>query len=149
MARILVVDDSADMRQLLSSILVEEGHHVVVANDGVKALEMMQIHPPDLVLLDLMMPVKDGFSVLKDMKALNLHNVKIIVLTAKNSERDWLRGYKLGADHYLTKPFDLNELVDAISFVLITSKEMLRIRREQELDKAQLLARLESLFEGP
>lgn len=150
MARILIVDDTADMRQLLSSILVEEGHQVVVAADGVKALEMMQLHPPDLVVLDVMMPTKDGYTVLRDMKAMGLREmVKVLLLTAKNSEHDWLRGYKLGADHYLTKPFELDELVEAVEFVLATSKDALRERREQELGKAQLLARLESLFEGP
>lgn len=147
MSRILVVDDSADIRNLLRDILGQEEHEVIAAKDGAQALEIMLLKPPDLVLLDVMMPVKDGFSVLKDMKARGLADIKVIVLTAKSSESDWLRGYKLGADHYLTKPFELDELLDAVAFVLTTPKSMLRIRREKEVHKAQLLARLESTFD--
>jgi DNA-binding response OmpR family regulator len=147
MARILIADDSAEIRQLLSAILAEEGHKVVVASDGQKALDIMQNDPPDLLILDIMMPTVDGYGVLKEMKKSGLRNeVKILVLTAKASESDWVRGYKMGADHYLTKPFGSDEIVAAIEGLLTRTKEQLKTRTEEELNKAQLLSRLESIF---
>jgi DNA-binding response OmpR family regulator len=73
--------------------------------------------------------------------------MKILVLTAKTSESDWVRGYKLGADAYVTKPFDIDELTRHVAELLEMTKDQLRVRREQELDKAQLLSRLESIFD--
>jgi DNA-binding response OmpR family regulator len=148
MARILVVDDDPDIRRLLSVILLQEGHKVVSAEDGEKALKMIGDEPPDLVVLDVMMPRKDGYMVLKELKSTGMREAtKVLVLTARTAEADWLRGYKLGADQYLTKPFENNELTDAVEGLLAMSKEQLRARRQQELDRAQLLSRLESLFE--
>jgi DNA-binding response OmpR family regulator len=147
MARILIADDSADIRQLLSAILVEEGHKVVVAGDGQKALDLMGADPPDLLILDIMMPVLDGYGVLKEMKRSgHRSDVRILILTAKASESDWVRGYKMGADQYLTKPFGSDELLAAIEGMLSMSKDQLKARTEDELSKAQLLSRLESIF---
>ncbi len=149
MARILVVDDSPEMRHLLTSILVEEGHKVVVAPDGQKALDMVVADPPDIMVLDIMMPAMDGYMVLKELRATGIRDTtKILILTAKTSEHDWVRGYKLGADQYLTKPFDIQELTVAVETLLLSTREQLKARREEELNKAQLLSRLESLFES-
>lgn len=149
MARILVVDDDPDIRRLLNVILVEEGHNVMSAPDGDKALEMVTAELPDLLVLDVMMPKKDGYTVLKEMKSAGIReSTKVLVLTARGAEADWLRGYKLGADQYLTKPFEMEELVAAIQDLLTMTKEELRARRQQELDRAQLLSRLESIFEA-
>lgn len=148
MARVLVTDDNADMRQLLSTILVEEGHTAVLAQDGQKALEVMRQEVPDILVLDVMMPTKDGFMVLRELKGDELRSrVKVLVLTAKHSEQDWVKAYKLGADYYLTKPFELDEFLEALEFLLHTSHKVLAKRRQDELDKAQLLSRLENLFE--
>jgi DNA-binding response OmpR family regulator len=148
MARILVVDDEPDIRRLLEVILSEEGHKVVCADDGEKALEAIAEQPPDLLVLDVMMPRKDGFMVLKEMKSAGVREAtKVLVLTARTAEIDWLRGYKLGADQYLTKPFDNEALVAAIETLLSMTKEQLRARRQQELDRAHLLSRLESIFQ--
>ena len=147
MARILVVDDSPDIRRLLDVILAEEGHTVTCVPDGDSALEAMNVDPPDLMLLDIMMPKKDGFMVLKEMRSQGVReSTKVLVLTARTAEVDWLRGYKLGADQYLTKPFDNDELIDKVNMLLSMSKDQLRARRQQELDRAQLLSRLEALF---
>ena len=148
MARILITDDSADIRQLLSALMVEEGHKVLVASDGVKALEVIDTELPDLMILDVMMPNLDGYGVLREMNERNVTSeVKILILTAKTAEADWVRGYKLGADQYLTKPFGSDELIDSVNDLLATSKDDLRKRTEEELDRAQLLSRLESIFQ--
>lgn len=149
MARILIAEDNAEIRTLVSGILVEEGHKVGVANNGQQALDMIMDDAPDVLVLDIMMPQMDGYTVLKEIKSSGTREgMKILILTAKTSETDWVRGYKLGADAYLTKPFDTDELVNGIEDILGMTKEQLRVRREQELDKAQLLSRLESMFDS-
>ncbi len=149
MARILISEDNAEIRTLVSSILVEEGHKVSVAQNGQQALDMLTDDPPDLLVLDIMMPQMDGYTVLKELKSSGIKDqMKILILTAKTSESDWVRGYKLGADSYLTKPFDTDELINGIEDLLSSTKEQLRVRREAELDKAQLLSRLESIFDS-
>jgi DNA-binding response OmpR family regulator len=148
MARIAICDDDPDIRRLIKVILVQEGHDVVAVADGDALLEALGNEPPDLVVLDVMMPKKDGFMVLKEMKSAGVReSTKVLLLTARTAESDWLRGYKLGADQYLTKPFENDELVKVVEELLSMSKEQLRVRRQQELDRAQLLSRLESLFE--
>ncbi|HWL65914.1 MAG TPA: response regulator [Actinomycetota bacterium] len=148
MARILIAEDNAEIRALVSSILAEEGHKVSVAQNGQQALDMMGEDAPDLLVLDIMMPQVDGYGVLKELRNTGLRDtVKILVLTAKTSESDWVRGYKLGADSYITKPFDIDELTNQVNELLSMTKDQLRLRREQELDKAQLLSRLESIFD--
>jgi DNA-binding response OmpR family regulator len=149
MARILIAEDNAEIRTLLSSILVEEGHKVGVAQNGQQALDMLSDEPPDLLVLDIMMPQMDGYTVLKELRTSQVKDtMKIMVLTAKTSESDWVRGYKLGADGYLTKPFDTHELVNGIEDLLSCTKAQLKARREMELDKARLLSRLESIFDA-
>jgi DNA-binding response OmpR family regulator len=146
-AKILVADDSSDIRLLISAILVEDGHSVTTANDGSKAVEMMAEEAPELLILDVMMPRLDGYGVLTSMQETGLlSEVKVLVLTAKTSEGDWARGYKLGADQYLTKPFGSDELLQSVSNLLETSKADLKVKTEEELDRAQLLSRLESIF---
>ena len=147
-ARILVVDDNDDVRVLVGSVLSEEGHKVQIAADGSTALETIKSDPPDLVVLDIMMPEVDGFTVLRKMREMRVRDrVKVLILTAKTAEADWLKGYRLGADHYLTKPFTVNELLEALRMVLRMTPEQLRAKRAQELEKAQLLNRLESMFD--
>ena len=149
MARILLVDDSADIRHLLGTILKDEGHDVAVASDGVQAIEAIKNGAPDLMILDIMMPRMDGYGVLKEMRDGGIkEDVKILVLTAKAAEADWVRGYKLGADDYLTKPFGADELVEAVNTLLKMDPASVKKRSEQELDKAQLLSRLVSMFQN-
>jgi DNA-binding response OmpR family regulator len=148
MARILIADDNAEIQQLLTAILNDEGHKVVVASDGKEAIEMILSHAPDILVLDIMMPSIDGYGVLKEMKSAGLRDsVKVLVLTAKTQESDWVRGFKLGADQYLTKPFDVDEFTQAIEGLMGMTKEQLRVSRQEELDRAQLLSRLESIFD--
>jgi DNA-binding response OmpR family regulator len=148
MARILVVDDDPDIRRLLCVLLEGEGHNVISAPDGDRALELISSEGPDLIILDVMMPKKDGYTVLKEMKSSGIRDAtKVLVLTARAAESDWLRGYKLGADQYLTKPFDTEEFVTLVSDLLGMSQEQLKLRRMAELDRAQLLSKLEAIFD--
>ena len=91
--------------------------------------------------------VESALDALKEMRSHGVRDAtKVLVLTARTAEVDWLRGYKLGADQYLTKPFDNDELIKTVTMLLGMSKDELRARRQQELDRAQLLSRLEALF---
>ena len=147
MSRVLVVDDNDDVRQLVAGVLGEEGHKVQIAADGASALEAMRREAPDVLILDIMMPEVDGYTVLKTMTKEDLKKrTKVMVLTAKTMEADWVRGYRLGADHYLTKPFTMAELIDSLNGLLRATPEQLRKRRAEEIEKAKLLSRLETSF---
>ena len=150
MAEILVVDDDPDIRNMLVFALEDAGFKVTEASDGENALTALEDHAPDLVVLDLMMPNVDGFGVLRGRRQRGLApSTRFLVLTAKTAERDFVRGWELGADEYLTKPFDPDELVGRVQELLRTPPAQLQERREQELQKAELLERLESAFSRP
>ena len=107
--RILVVDDEEPIAKILDFNLRKEGYDVIVANDGEKAVELAFSEDPDLILLDLMLPKKDGMEVCREVRAQK--NIPIIMLTAKNSEIDKVLGLEFGADDYVTKPFSTRELM--------------------------------------
>jgi DNA-binding response OmpR family regulator len=149
-AEILVVDDDADIRSLIRLTLESYGYSVREASDGQHALEALEERAPDAMVLDVMMPRMDGFGVLRNMRQRELApHTRVLVLTCKTEERDFVRGWELGADHYQTKPFDPTELVDTLQELLSTSTETLHRRRQSELEKAELLDRLESAFSRP
>jgi DNA-binding response OmpR family regulator len=147
MARILVVDDNPDIRLLVSTILEDEGHDVTVAIDGRDALRILGEESPDVIVLDVMMPEMDGYGVLRQLRATGrASKARVLMLTAKNNEADWLRGYQSGANQYLTKPFDPEELIEAVEKLVRMDPNQLTSFRQDELDRAQLLSRLESLL---
>ena len=119
MAKILAVDDDKTLLRFVSDYLQGEGHHVVSADRGTKALKEFFRERPDLVVLDVMMPGMDGWEVCARVR--ELAETPIIMLTAKTSEADELRGFKLGVDDYITKPFSLAELAARIKAVLARS----------------------------
>jgi two-component system KDP operon response regulator KdpE len=106
---VLVVDDDQRMRRLLRLNLEKDGYRVVTAEDGPTGLESAELEPPDLILLDVMMPEMDGFTVLQRLREFS--DVPVVLLTAKGEEQDKVRGLDLGADDYLTKPFGPAELL--------------------------------------
>jgi DNA-binding response OmpR family regulator len=114
--RILVVDDEAPIRELVSTYLRNEGYDVDEAADGDDALRRHADAPPDLVVLDLRLPTIDGFEVLREMH--RRAPTPVIVLSARSEEADKLIGLELGADDYLTKPFSPRELVARVRAVL-------------------------------
>lgn len=147
MARILIVDDEADIRQLIVYALAEDGHDVSVAKNGSEAMEHLTESSTDVVILDVMMPELDGFGLLKELDDKGLkRDTKVLILTARGSERDWKQGYDLGADHYMTKPFDPDDLVTTVRDLVNSTPEELAAKREEELDRSNLLAQLETIF---
>ena len=103
MANILIVEDEKKMQEIITEYMQRGGHRCFTADDGIDALMVLKNNPMDLMILDIMMPNLDGFSVCK--VAREMSNLPIIMLTAKGSEDDKLKGYDLGADDYMTKPF--------------------------------------------
>ena len=103
MANILIVEDEKAMQDIIAEYMRKGGHTCFTADDGIDALVTLKNHPMDLMILDVMMPHLDGFSVCK--MAREMSNMPIIMLTAKGAEDDKLTGYDYGADDYMTKPF--------------------------------------------
>ena len=108
--RILIADDDPLLRALLVHRLSAEGHRVLTAGDGVEALEAIREQKPDLIVLDALMPVMDGFEVLRRLKAGGLSDAPVIMLTALKREQDIVGALQLGAADYLVKPFIPDEL---------------------------------------
>jgi len=116
MSTILVVDDSLTARALLVDILSGTGHRILTAVDGEEALHKASTEHPDVILLDVVMPGKNGFHVCRQLKAeAATRGIKIILVTNKNQQSDRVWGLKQGADAYLTKPFDAAELLMTIA----------------------------------
>ena len=150
MAEVLVVDDDADIRTMLRITLESAGFIVREAADGYAALAALEDHAPDCMVLDLMMPKLDGWGVLKSVRQRDLApRTKVMILSCKVEERDFVRGWELGADEYMTKPFEPDRLANKLDELLHTAPDMLRKKREAELQKAELLDRLESAFNRP
>ena len=119
MARILVIEDEADIRQVLTYNLRLEGHEVADAESGRAGLAMAQEKRPDLVLLDIMLPDVSGLEICRKLKSdSSLRAVPVIMLTARSEEIDRVVGFELGADDYVVKPFSVRELVLRIAAVL-------------------------------
>jgi DNA-binding response OmpR family regulator len=115
-ARILVVDDDADIRNLVVQLLERAGHKVEQAPDGRSGLRALHAAPPDLVLLDVSMPDLDGWQTLERIR--DLSDVPVIMLTARGDELERVRGLQAGADDYVTKPFGRQELVARVQSLL-------------------------------
>jgi len=121
MPSILVIDDDANLSDLLAQYLREQGHLVHTAKDGQKGLHAFFDHKPDLVVLDVTMPVKDGWETLKRIREMS--QAPVIMLTARSDESDILRGFSLGADDYINKPFSFAQLGARARAVLARSGE--------------------------
>jgi len=109
--RILVADDDPIVQQFVSSILMENGYEVFTASDGRQALDMVREIKPDLVILDLIMPYRDGYEVLRLLQEKDETKVPVIILSAKSREEDIIRGLEAGAEDFMIKPFNALELV--------------------------------------
>nr|HML48111.1 response regulator [Clostridia bacterium] len=114
--RILLVDDDPNILQLLQLYLDKEGFSVETAMRGDKALEMFRTNPPNLILLDIMLPGMDGWQVCREIRKTS--NIPVIMVTAKDETFDKVLGLELGADDYIAKPFEPKELVARIKAVI-------------------------------
>jgi pilus assembly protein CpaE len=122
-AKVLLVDDDETLRQITAALLSRHGFNVLVAESGIKALESLKTIHPDIILLDVMMPVMDGFTACRQIRAdTSLGYIPIIMLTALDSVENKVKGFEAGADDYIAKPCDTLELVARINALLRRSE---------------------------
>ena len=121
MTKVLVVEDNANLAFGLTRSLESEGYEVEAAEDGVRGFEMARSTNPDLVVLDLMLPGMDGYTILTKLRAEG-KDVPVLILTARGEEADKVFGFRLGADDYVTKPFSLSELLARVQAILRRAK---------------------------
>lgn len=121
MTELLIIDDDQSLTQLLSSYLTSQGYNARVAHDGKEGLRMLFQHLADLVILDVTMPERDGWETLERIRELS--DVPVIMLTARDEERNVLRGFSLGADDYVTKPFSFAQLAARVQAVLNRARQ--------------------------
>lgn len=114
-ASVLIVDDEPNILISLEFLLAQNGLSPYVARSGEQALDIMEAFVPDVILLDVMLPNRSGFDILRHIRANErLRGMKVIMLSARSREQDISKGMDLGADHYMTKPFSTRELVKKI-----------------------------------
>ncbi|MFM2231015.1 MAG: hypothetical protein RL607_2273 [Bacteroidota bacterium] len=119
MKKILIVDDEPNIVMTLEYTFKKNNFEVFIARDGQEALEILKTQYPDLIILDIMMPLVDGFETLQNIRQNEqLNHCKVIFLSAKNKESDIEKGLALGADAYLTKPFSLKKVVEQVNDLL-------------------------------
>jgi DNA-binding response OmpR family regulator len=117
-AKVLIVDDEPNIVVSLQFLMRKGGFETSVARDGEEALLEAERFRPDLVLLDVMMPRKDGYEVCQQLRSSGWDDLKIVMLTAKGRESEITKGLALGADAYVTKPFSTSDLVDTVTRLL-------------------------------
>ncbi len=115
-SKLLIVEDDSYISEMVQLYLTKEGHDVKIASDGIEAISLFKMYEPDLVLLDIMLPRKDGWAVCKEIRQIS--SVPIIMVTAKGEVFDKVLGLELGADDFMVKPFDMKELSARIKAVL-------------------------------
>lgn len=149
MARVLVCDDASDIRELLT-IVLGDTHEVVVAEDGEQCLELMDAEGPfQALVLDVMMPHLDGFEVLRRLRLdRRWRELPVVMLTAKVDESSYMTGYRLGADAYVSKPFDPTALEAVLERVLRQSPDERAESRKDELARSRILWQLENRSGG-
>jgi DNA-binding response OmpR family regulator len=128
LARILVIEDNEDLAFGLRNNLEIEGYSVELASDGAAGLVRARESQPDLIVLDLMLPSLDGYRVLRQLRE-DGNAVPVVILTARTEEADKVRGFRLGADDYVTKPFGVMELIARVEAVMRRSSPGLQPRR--------------------
>lgn len=117
--KILIVEDEESLLKLESILLSTRGYRIKGVTDGLAALKEIEVDRPDLVLLDIMMPGIDGFEVCRRIKENEkTRDIPVVMLTAKKSSADQARGFEVGADDYLTKPFKSGRIIEAIEALL-------------------------------
>jgi two-component system alkaline phosphatase synthesis response regulator PhoP len=134
MAKVLIVDDEPDVLLLLRVNLEAAGYETVLAADGETALSRIDDSDPDVVLLDIMMPVMDGWGVLRVLSDRDVAP-RVVVVSAKSSDRDVVRALTSGALEYITKPFDPDALIDIVERTMTSSVEELEVHRQKTIER--------------
>ena len=134
MAKVLIVDDEPDILLMLRVNLESEGYDTALAADGETALRRIDEEHPDIMLLDVMMPVMDGWSVLEHLTD-RAHAPRVVVLSAKTAARDMVRALTLGAADYLPKPFDPDGLIQTVARVLSSTDDQLEDHRKAVISR--------------
>jgi DNA-binding response OmpR family regulator len=116
--RVLVVDDETDIRVILEGLLKSSGYEVDTAQDGEEALLKLNRAKYDLIILDIMMPKRDGYEVLREIRQSDSSTLPVIMLTAKASDKDVWKGYEEGATYYITKPFKNRMLLNIVNYII-------------------------------
>lgn len=129
----LVVEDNSDIAELLRMYLAKDGFDVMISPDGGKAESIFDLFQPDIVLLDIMLPVKDGWQICRDIRKKS--SVPIIMLTAKGETADKVNGLEMGADDYVTKPFEIKELIARVHAVMRRKDSEELIQKKLVFDK--------------
>jgi len=121
MKKILIVDDEPNIVMSLEYTFKKNNYEVFIARDGQEALDIVKTNYPDVIILDIMMPMVDGYATLEQIrKDTNLKHTKVMFLSAKNKDNDIKKGIALGADAYLTKPFSIKKVVDQVMELLLS-----------------------------
>jgi len=127
MEAILLIEDTGNILENLTEYLEMEGYKVLIAKDGKEGVDLARKTPPDLIICDVLMPVMDGYDVLRELKSsLKTSIIPIIVSSSLGEEEDKLKALELGADVYLTKPFELEALLEAIKTCILNGSKRLR-----------------------
>lgn len=121
MIKILVVEDDLELQELFAVVLQNEGYEVSVANDGIEAFDLLEIEHVDLLITDVMMPRMQGFELIQELRRLN-DTIPVLVITAKERGQDKREGFQSGADDYMVKPIDVNEMVWRVEALLRRSQ---------------------------
>jgi DNA-binding response OmpR family regulator len=137
--KVLVADDEPALRKLLKTNMELEGYETLEASNGAEVLECVERDNPDIILLDIMMPVMDGWEVMTALAANPEYSQKVILVSAKASDDAQLQGWELGADEYITKPFDLEALLQRVRDVAA------RTEAESEARRAEAISELQNL----
>ena len=147
--RILIVEDERSLAEVLTYNLEKEGFEVATASDGQDGVRKAQASPPDMVLLDLMLPIIEGYEVCRILRSdPKTQNVRILMLTARSEEVDEIVGFNMGADDYVTKPFKIKPLIHRIKALLRRNTDAEQLRdvistHGIEIDRVNHLARAE------
>lgn len=137
--KVLVADDEPALRKLLKTNMELEGYETIEASNGAEVLECVERDNPDIILLDIMMPVMDGWEVMTALASNPEYEQKVILVSAKASDDAQLQGWELGADEYITKPFDLDALLARVREVAA------RTEAESEARRAEAISELQNL----
>ena len=148
-AKILIVEDEADIRELIHFHLFKEKYEVILAEDGERALNLIELEKPDLVLLDIMLPIIDGIEVCKRMRAnKSSKDIPVIMITAKGTEEDIVSGLELGADDYITKPFSPKVLLARVKTQLRKSSKVTKTEEQLSLHGLSIDPKMRKVSSG-